>query len=269
MKFWELYNFLPDDRADFMTKFWQERMIQLHKDFTPEPPLNFLKNGVINLTMFMNMCDCVVNEYGYLKTSLDKDLLGKLLTETMIGDPNTCEFDNIITSGNTIHLLHHIIKYINDANRSIPKNILEWGGGYGNMCRLFHSLVEGLTYTIIDIKFFTCIQQMYLSQVFGKEKINVGSIKEGKINLIPIGLIDELNISTDMFVATWSISESTDIAQKYLLDKKVYNANQFLMAHQGASGVFPFADNLKKLINQKNIYEEEIPFLPGNFYMFA
>jgi len=269
MKFWELYNFLPDDKAEFMTPFWNDTLDKIKKDFTPEPPLNFLKNGVINHTMFMNMCDRVIKEYNYLKVNLDKSLLEKLLTETMIGDPNTCEFDGIITSGNTVHLLHHIIKYINDINKPIPKNILEWGGGYGNMCRLFHSLVEGLTYTIIDVKFFTCVQQMYLTQLFGKEKVNVGSVKQGKINLMPIGLIDELNIDTDMFVATWSISESTDAAQQYLIGKEVYRANQFLMAHQGASGVFPFADNLKQLINQDNIIEEEIPFLKGNYYLFA
>ncbi len=269
MNFWELYNYLPDDPDEFVTPFWKEKLDKIGSEFKPEPKVNFLQNGTITNTMFMSMCDRVRQEYAYLKKSLTKSRLELLLTECLIGCPTTNDFDGIMTSSNTVHLLYHIIKYQNETDNNIPERILEWGGGYGNACRLFHKMSSKLTYTIIDVKFFTCVQRMYLTQIYGKDKINVGSYKEGKINLIPLGLLSELDIEAEMFISTWAISESSDIAQKYLLQKEVYKAKQFLMAHQGASGPFPFADNLKQLINKEILFEEEIDLLPGNFYLFA
>ena len=274
LNFWELYNNIPDDPEKLVTPFWQDRLRDIKKDFSPKFPYSFLTNRVIRFTMFVYFCEYNQLQLNYLKGLLNIDDLRKLLVESYCGSPNTILTNDIITSGNTVHHAYHIMRYLEETKTSIHDigSILEWGGGYGNMCKLWKRLNDKLTYIIVDLSLFSCIQYVYLSSIFGKEEVNLinGSddfVKEGKINIIPLCWIKTLVPEIDMFVSTWALSESTKEAFELIKKKKSFGADKFLIAHQCGGKDFPEATAVKKLVKGE-YYHEEIGHQPSNYYLF-
>lgn len=268
-QFWTYYNGLPEDPDNFITQFWKDRIEEIKESFTPVMPTDFLQNRMIRYTMFVDFCEYNKIEYEHLKENIDPDSLALLLSESLVGQPSTCMVDKIQTSGNTIHHLYHMQRYLDAIGENDFKTIVEWGGGYGNMARLFRCMDDTLTYIIIDTKIFSIIQYIYLSQALYEDDVNLGSIKKGKVNIIPLGMLDSTRFKADLFISTWAISESSRTAQDYVIDRKAFGAERFLIAHQCAGKDFPEADNVKRLVdNGRECYHEEIDFIKSNWYLF-
>lgn len=98
-----------------------------------------------------------------------------------------------LTSHNTVHHLYHLAYYQEKTGIDFRKinTVVEWGGGYGNLAKIFKRLVKkDNTYVIFDVPLLSCIEWLYLATIFGKGKVNVlttskGKIQKGKFNLIP------------------------------------------------------------------------------------
>ena len=134
------------------------------------------------------------------------------------------------------------------------------------------------TYTIIDLPIFSFIQALYLSTVFGHEKINIISnvnhdIQKEKINIIPLneGVLRKLALSkTELFVSTWALSESSEYAQRFVKASSFFNADYLLLAHQENSQYFPFAESIAEPLTAYDvIYHKKIPLLKNNYYLFC
>lgn len=292
-KFCKLYNEIPPDPIEYITPFWQERLNNLRNDFSGCIPYDFLNNKTIKFTMFVDYCEYNKIEYAYLKKHLSGTELKRLLTEDDVGKPNTnviADEKGIVTSGNTIHHLYHIMRYLEELMEGFGNwekigSIVEWGGGYGNMAKLFYRLnrfanyrffKENLTYIMIDTALFSCIQWIYLSSILGEDKVKIitkpgDMLERRKINIVPLSAIadnKDFIWDIDLFISTWAISESTERARQFLIDRKCFNANRFLIAHQCQGKDFPEAEKITELINSDKYYHEEISFIPGNYYLF-
>ena len=126
------------------------------------------------------------------------------------------------------------------------KNIIEFGGGYGGMCRLARRLTNNKsTHVIIDLPIFSFIQYNYLQNIFGQDSVNMmcnndSSIKEGKVNLIPISnkiAIDFLSsINPDLFIATWSLSEANQNTVDLITGLNYFSSKYLLMAYRHYDG---------------------------------
>lgn len=260
--------------------FWEEQNKKLEESILPIPPISFLGNKVILETMFVGYDRFYEHEIAYLETQIAPDKIRFLLKEDSIGTPPvTTEYGGIKTSYNTVHHLHHIAKFVEHTNCELTdiKSVVEWGGGYGNLAKIFKKMKQGeeLTYIIIDTPIFSVIQWLYLGSILGETNVNLinepnQSIAAGKINFLPLNFLDNYLINNvDLFISTWALSECSDFAQDYILTHQWFNAKHFLLAyHLGVGDAFPFASRVGEIAASGGATTVDIDFLPGHQYAF-
>jgi hypothetical protein len=155
--------------------------------------------------------------------------------------------------------------------------VVEFGGGYGSMCRLMRRISLNTTYIIIDLPIFSFIQFYYLKQIHGESEVNIilsdeDKIIPNKVNLIPIDelLVDKIKtVEPDLFIATWSLSEANKYAQEYIYKNGFFDSKFILIAHQKSSKQFEHAESIKLPEEYTKIYSEETEYIPDNYYLFA
>ncbi len=132
--------------------------------------------------------------------------------------------------------------YVAEIGRDISTigTVVEWGGGYGNLAKLFRRLHGGApTYVVLDIPIFSAVQWLYLSAVLGEQSVSLHTrpgqeVRPGAVNLVPIGLAHDLHVPADLFVSTWALNESTPHAQAHVRSRRWYGAHSLLLGmHYG------------------------------------
>lgn len=114
------------------------------------------------------------------------------------------------------------------SNKPI-KTIVEFGGGYGNLARIYKRLIPDSTIVILDLPETIAIQKMFLDVALPEVKTIVHSVapeelEPGAIHLVPVFFIEKLSIKADIFISTFAISEASEYAQQLLIDKKFFQA---------------------------------------------
>jgi putative sugar O-methyltransferase len=196
-----------------------------------------------------------------------------LLTEDPVGGPPTVAVGDgeTVTSSNTVHQLHHLLRYEESTGRSVrdATTIVEWGGGFGSLIRLVTRMHGGKpTCVVVDTPVFSAVQWLYLSAVFGEDHVvlhEVGPVRpeRGKINIVPIGLVGDLVVSADLFISNWALNESTPAAQDDVLAQRWFGAKALLLAmHAG--------DPLTELAVARGARAVPIgSWMPGQQYLVA
>jgi spore coat polysaccharide biosynthesis predicted glycosyltransferase SpsG len=141
-------------------------------------------------------------------------------------------------------------------NLNIPLNefgiVIEFGGGYGNTCRLFRKWGHDKTYIIYDIQELISIQKHYLN-TNNITDVNYLSGLDG-IAFQPI----EVDNKSSLFLGLWSITETPRHERKAHLDRlDFFNCDNIFIA---MGGTFYDENNLEWL------NEEVIPLLDQNNY---
>lgn len=253
------------DISRFTIPLWENYNAELERAFLPTPEFPFLQNPVIKRTMFMTYGGkWLKEELAYLEGREPKDRLKKLLQEDYVGQPILSSSD-YLTSHNSIHHLYHAIRFSAETGANVERmeTVIEWGGGYGNLAKIFTRMrSRPLTYIIVDTPLFSCIQWLYLATIFGRDRVRLidspnDRIHEGVFNLLPICFIDNYQIRGDLFTSTWALSESSKFSQDYVVDRNWFNSRHLLLAYHGES--LPCAGSLGW---------EDIDFLPGHRYTF-
>ncbi len=265
------------DIKKFMSPTWEDFIKKIEIDLLPSPPIDFFQNTIVRETMVFSPSPRKIPkiELKYLKNHMSSiGELKRILEEDYIGLPDLPSL-KYKTSDNSIHHLYHILRFLDETHLdlSLLNTIVEWGGGYGNMAKLFYRLKpSSLTYIIIDVPYFSCLQWLYLSAIMGENQVFLFQnyndvIQEGKVNLIPVCFIESTKIKANLFISTWGLSESSSYAQDLVISTDFFMANHILLAFQ-RSEQFPNAERLGKLIQNKDVKIQEIPFLRKNFYAF-
>jgi len=269
-----------EDYSDYLVPMWKQNEQEIERNFLNNFNYSFLNNRIIRMAMFMDYGgEQQEYEIKYLEERLNKNTLSQLLKESPVGHPTLTDFD-YKTSHNSIHHLCHLIKFSEKADVDLEKtnNIVEWGGGYGNLARIFLKINPSATYTIIDLPIFSFIQALYLTAVFGYEKVNLllntkDTIKPGKINIIPLDkkVLENMSFEQpDIFISTWALSESSKYSIRYVGDSSFFGARLLLLAHQQKSSSTPYSEMLTDFMRGYQIlYHEKIPLLKNNYYLFA
>jgi hypothetical protein len=152
--------------------------------------------------------------------------------------------------------------------------VVEWGGGYGNMAKMFWRLVDmGTTYVVIDTPLFSCLQWLYLSTTVNEGAVHLiadasDTIIYGAINLVPLGSVNMLNLKADLFISTWGLSECSGAALDHVIERDWYGATKLLLAYQRSSMDFPEASRVGEAAARVGAQIEPISFLPGHSYAF-
>jgi len=209
-------------------------------------PSLFLRWYPIRSTMNTSNSKFLLTELKELKKSEKwNNLWRDFIKEPFIGGQIPFIFD-FSTSGNTIHLTYIIDKFWEktDKNPSDFDYIFEFGGGYGNLCRLIHKIGFNGKYIIFDIPIFSSLQKFYL-KLSGLPVFDNGEIKNKKSGIFCVKNVEEAaktleetasdNPMRNLFIATWSISE----APLYIRERFyrfIKNFDYFMMAYQDRFG---------------------------------
>jgi hypothetical protein len=219
---------------------WAERNEQLARDLLPVPPPDFLCHPAIRYQMLMGE-RIVPHELPYVLEHLDDP---RLLAEDPVGAPPTVPVPgtDIRTSPNTVHQLHHLLRYEEATGRRVrdAATVVEWGGGFGSLMRLLVRLHGGEpTCVVIDTPVFAALQWLYLSAVLGENRVVLhhrGPVRPepGRVNVVPIGLVRDLEVDADLFISNWALNESMPAAQRDVVERNWFGAESLLLAmHAG------------------------------------
>lgn len=157
------------------------------------------------------------------KDRITQKILKSIKENDRYGSPITYRYDEFgEISPSTIRYTKNCLDILNKFDEKIEyKNVLEIGGGYGGLCKVFSSFVNFDNYYLVDLPEVSELSKKYLN--------NFGSIKN-KINYINTENITEVN-NLNLVISNYAFSEcSIEYQQKYY-DLMISNSNLFYMVY--------------------------------------
>jgi len=154
------------------------------------------------------------NEFRYLR-SRPRALweLVRRYRESSVGRPGA-ECVDLGISANSLGMLYYFARVAEAAGMESLETIVEFGGGYGCLCRVFLELLpRATTYIIIDLPEMLALQYVFLKASSPRHPVvtNIGAplrVEAGAVNLVPVHLADSLAARPDLFVSTFALSET-------------------------------------------------------------
>ncbi len=262
---WSRVRHLSD--AGFVREDCHERNEALALDLAPAPPRRFLHHPSILFQMFVGD-KYLADELPYVSARLE-DL--REAREDAVGCPPSAPLPGTgwTTSANTVHHLHHLLRYEEETGRRIDgaKVFVEWGAGYGNLAKLIHRRHGNRpTLVLLDTPVFSCLQWLYLASVLGEEAVVLHTergqpVQDRRINVVPIGLVAGLAVQPDVFISTWALNESEPAAQDAVIARNWFGAPGLLLAmHEG--------DPLERRVLEAGARRVPVgPFMPAQRYL--
>lgn len=200
---------------------------------------DFLRWNVIQDTMFH---DPDRGELETLRMRSDWVSVCQALVDSPIGYPYPY-FAFPESGGNLIHLAYNLGMFSERfSDIASLECIVEFGGGYGGMCRLAHALGFKGTYIIFDLPEFSHLQEYYLRSA-GVASVVRGAEATAGPGITLVDTFDDLakaietsqaNQKKSLLIATWSLSEApVDIRERFLA---IVHPQNYLLAYQQRFG---------------------------------
>jgi hypothetical protein len=156
--------------------------------------------------------------------------------------------------------------------------IVEFGGGYGSLCRIVHKLGFKGKYIVFDLPEFVALQKFYLGSLAMPliEAKDVAAGRRGILctsDLSVLGSVTPQEAQTSLCIATWSLSETGEAFREQVVAlPAVDGADAYLIAYQNDfEGVDNprFFDAWRARKTGIRWVHSEISHMPGNFYLFG
>ncbi len=251
---------------------WKLHTETIKNAFSNNLPMNFLRNPLIGRQMVAQASPGIIREkISFIESVWSGERPSAILREDYVGLPRIANF-KYCTSGNRLHHACHLASYKSAIRKEFwsSQNIVEWGGGYGNMAHLVRRLNPECTYTVIDLPELSALQYIYLYALIGDDVCLItpgfSDVNKGKVNIVPVGrvLSGEINISADAFLSTWAITESPQQAQEFVCRNLFFGAESILLAYHDDSHNY-----IKGHLPKLGFITNSVPFLPPkHFYSF-
>jgi len=270
----ESFTHLHSGSANNDLAFWQRMREELYQEVLKGDVKNFLSWPVIKKTMFHEPPHA---ELAYLRAHKEWPRWKRLLQEPMTGNPRPYPW-YVRASGNSIHHVYSLVRFCDFAgiDLSAMKTIVEFGGGYGNFCRLAYAAGFTGQYIIFDLPEFSLLQRYYLSSTTSHE-VNLGAMPWHERSIVLLSSLEELKKQQtytpvyDLLMALWSLTESPlALRADFLL---LTPANNYLIAYQEQFEGIDNAAFTKQFIEQHPSHRFENPVIPhikgGQYYLFG
>ncbi|HDO1312617.1 hypothetical protein ACE1B4_08460 [Aeromonas veronii] len=223
-------------------------------------PHDFLQWECIRETMGEENSLFLYSEYNYVRKSKYWGIVKDKITYPVVGEPLPF-LGNIKFTGATIHHLFCLFKYLDSFSLDFDKldYIFEFGGGYGNMCKILNSIGFKGKYYIFDLPTMNAIQRYYLycHEIYNVEFINSHAEWYSILDVLP-------KKSNNMLIATWSISECP-LKDRTITLEKINKFNNFIIGYQECFGEvnnIEFFDIIKEEQEDVQWRESDMPSLP-------
>jgi hypothetical protein len=224
----------------FFTPMWIEHLEQIEGNIIAQDR-KILDKQLIRYAIYLTVASEWANrQIPYLQEQLPTNDLKYLLRESTTLDHTIIDTE-YFTSESKVNHLTHLLYYKEKTGTDLSRlsTIIEFGGGYGGMTSLLRKINKDSTIIVIDAPAMIVLQIQYLSDIVGKSDYNIikkGSyeIVKGKVNFVPISLLEALpvDLTTDLFIATWSLSEATAFTQSLIDQRKLFHATSVLFGYR-------------------------------------
>jgi len=276
----DLFNALPSiGNVNEVCSEWQRNRVQLRRLVQSDDPRRFLSWKVIRRTMFVNDTPYLYCELDYLQNKADWDSnWSDLVIEDSVGSPARLS-GYPVSSGTNIHHAYHLAKFEEMTQSAIKDKelIVEFGGGYGNMCRAVHRMGFRGQYVIIDLPEFSLLQQYFLEsnqiEVY-RDKSDFNKYRESGVYCVSdLEKLTAINgiASDSLFIACWSLSE-TPLSLRTAILQKLNRFRSYLIGYQSAfEGVnnTEYFDSFMRERPNNDWSHQDIIHLAGNYYIFG
>lgn len=259
-------------------KKWIDRQKKLRENVLIKDPRNFFSWEEIKYSM---LGQYVPHELDFLKKSTDWNTWKSALSE-----PEFCErnisWDMPFTSratvmGNAYKLAQLVVTH--KINLAEINTIFEFGGGYGSISRLCYRLGFKGTYVIFDLPEFSALQKYFLSSSDLPLNITHTPSEKSENTVVLLSQIKQLEeqlkkTPPDIFIATWSLSESP-LSLRKIITGLIKNIKYYLIAYQEQFPIINGIDNVTYFKefqkNNSNIEWKTIPFKlhPKDYFLIG
>jgi hypothetical protein len=263
--------------ASHVDSYWNNQRSKLRQFVADRDPREFLRWEPIESTMCVGDYPYVIDELRYLQSRTDWTGRWKAaVRESTAGRPRKFAWFPQ-SSGTLIHHAYHLARFEETTGLNVAqmRTIVEFGGGYGNMCRLVHRLGFSGQYLIFDLPELCALQDFFLDlDDVGPTGINTENKPRPKF-VTDLAMLSDLIRSQrrpSLLIGTWSLSEAP-IPLRASIMKMISFFDALLIAYQEE---FAEIDNVSFFSGWKEneeraftIQDFPIPHLPGNRYLMA
>jgi putative sugar O-methyltransferase len=225
-----------------MAVFWDKRVKSLSNSFLANKQ-TFLSNQDVSRVMQTHntkMIDSIVN-------FINDDSIIEKVKDPAFGNPSTHRGVSLQSVRNVAYRM--IMNSFFDISQI--NHVTDFGGGFGNNCRIWYTLGYEGDFSLIDLPEVVDIQRHYLSNVLPNQKINYIS----DINNL------QINKSKSLFFATYSLSEtSLEVREKAF--SHIANHDYIFIAHNDSFPVYENKriDNNEYFANMKHKLSDQFKF---------
>jgi FkbM family methyltransferase len=259
---------------------WVANRVRLRRCILEEDPWEFLTWDVVTGSMFVGNRPFIESELRYLMGRPDwTHTWEDILEEDHAGRPKPYKGYRR-SSGNRIHQAYHLARFEQETGLSVSRYplIVEFGGGYGSLCRLIHKLGFNGRYIIFDLPELVALQKYYLGSL-AMPLIEAKDVPSGRRGILctsdlnVLGTVTRQEAQAGLFIATWSLSETDPaLREKVMTLPAIDAASAYLIAYQSDfEGVDNprFFDAWRARKPGIRWVHSEIAHMPGNYYLFG
>jgi hypothetical protein len=248
---------------------WDQWRLDLGRQFSTRLPIYFLHHKLIRLTMVHGGTQFQCEKLAEIERAYSQDMVRLMLKENVIGLPEITSW-KYGSSANTIHQVFHCSSYLNNTGKNLfdSNSIIEWGGGYGCLARIYRTINANGTYVILDLPEMNALQYVYLSAIFGREEVVFQTDKidvvKGKINLIcsDYYLSSNAVLVAETFISNWALTESGSDYQAKVVSADYFGASNILVSC--------IEDENNNIVTKPNPFEKKVPIEvlgDSNYYL--
>jgi hypothetical protein len=266
----------PQLEQDFLQPDWAANQQRLEDDLLPVPPFEFLSSTTLTDTMVMvSGGKPFKRELRICRDVWGADALAELAEEDLAGDP-VLHAHHPLTSHTRVHHLHTLARYEQSCGRGLRDApvVLEWGAGFGGMARVLRRLaVPGQTLILVDLPIMCALQWMYLGVTLGPDAVHLvgragDGIAAGRVNIVPHGMLGEIDLAPDAFLSTWALGESEVAAHRFCHERGWLDAPRLVIADQRSGSRTQNSDRLLALLEEAGVGFEPVGTVPGSCFAF-
>lgn len=260
---------------------WRQNLEDLRRDVLARDPREFTRFPVVLKTMFVDDAPYLPAEIAYLRKHRDYAThWQRVLQECGAGHPLPYG-GHPGTSGNLLHNCYHVARF-GDATGVAPAQlrfVVEFGGGYGSLCRVFHRRGFAGRYVIFDFPQFGALQRYFLRSAGVTVHEDPAAFRAAERGVLCVTTPEQLtavlpaDARDSLFVATWSLSETPE-SLRNAIAARVAAFGAYLVA---------FQDRFNEMDNQAwfagpwvratgagvRWQRLPLPHIPGNSYLFG
>ena len=257
-----------------MVPVWRDYANRLERDLLPDPRFDFLRHPILLETMQIRGRRSLAGALRNLEARLDPESLSELLDEDLVGVP-ALDCRRYSTSHTLVHHLYHLERFAASTGVDWRRigGVVELGGGYGSLARLMRRGAERPpTHVIIDMPVPALLTWLFLGAIFGASNVDLlrspGTPKPGQITIVPAALASSIDLTGELFVSTWGLSEISRPAQERIAAGAWFGAEHLLLAFQRSTKDFPDAVVTEALVRNAGAAIEPVNVIGGSSYGF-